>query len=190
MHASRKLLSLTAAGLYLAVAAACAYAAAAARGDGAPRRGRAIWLTIAGLFVILAASRMLNAEERARDVMRAWLNAGIGYESRRTVQAPIAAAVLGLGGAAGIALLLGYGRARSGSRAERAIVWATRAAAAMIVLVALRLISFHPVDAILYRPLRLNRVFDIGLTAVVGLAALAYVRDGRTQAPGRRGRNG
>lgn len=181
------MLGLTAAGLYLAVTAACVFAALATRGEGAPRRARAIWLSIAGLFVILAASRLLNAEERARDMMRAWLNAGVGYESRRSVQGPIAAAVLAASGGAGIALLLGFRRARPDARA---LVWAMRAAAAMIVLVALRLISFHPVDAILYRPLRLNWLLDIGLTGVVGLAALAYVRGGRAEARGRRDRNG
>jgi len=184
------LLSLTATGLYLAVGAVCLYAAVSTGREGASRPGRAIWLAIAALFVILAASRMLNAEDRVRDLMRVWLNAGIGYEARRTIQGPIAATVLALSGLAGIALLLGFRPTRSGARVERALLWATRASAAMLVLVALRLISFHPVDAILYQPLRLNWVFDIGLTALVGIAALAHAHPWRIREVGRRSRHG
>ena len=173
------MLSLTAAGMYLGVGAACLYAATFTGGEGPSRPARAIWLAIGGLFVILAASRIFSAEDRVRDLMRAWLNAGVGYQARRTIQGPIAAAVLAASGVAGIALLLGFRWVRAGARAERALIWATRASAAMMVLVALRLISFHPVDAILYQPLRLNWVFDIGLTAVVGIAALTYAHPRR-----------
>ena len=46
----------------------------------------------------------------------------------------------------------------------------------MIGLVALRLVSFHATDALLYAPLRLNWVLDIGLTLIVAGSAWAFIR--------------
>ena len=58
-----------------------------------------------------------------------------------------------------------------GKPRERALATAHLAAAAMLGLIAIRLISFHPVDSLLYGGMRLNWWIDIGLSLLVGGAA-------------------
>ena len=169
------MLSQIAAALYLVVTALCLAAAGAAHKTGPQRRLGPIWIGIALLFVVLAASRLLDAENHLHAGLRLWLAGEGEYGARRSVQAPLAAIVLGIGGLSAIAIILRSPGRRS-SVAERAVRWASRSAAAMVGLVALRVVSFHATDALLYKPLRLNWIIDLGLTLIVAVCAWRYCR--------------
>lgn len=160
--------------LYLAVAATCLVAALGARSRPDGLRDSALWLGIAAMFVLLAASRGLGLENWVQETLRSLLQRQGEYGSRRAIQGPIAAAVLAAGGIGVIVLMLRSQPARLSRRAT-CLRGAMRAAAAMLGLVALRIVSFHPTDALLYEA-KLNWVLDIGLSLAVGGAALIYSR--------------
>lgn len=173
------MLSLTAAALYLIAAALCCGAAHTAGKSDRRRRNRAIWVAIAGLFVLLAASRVFDLENAVRAALRMRLAQEGEYGMRKSIQAPLAAALLAVGGLAGIALLLGL-RPAAPDRAARAVTLAARCAVIMIGLVALRLVSLHATDALLYKPVHLNWLIDIGTTLAIAVCAWIY---GRTAQP-------
>lgn len=144
------------------------------------RRNGSIWIAIAVLFGLLAVSRVTDFENSLRAALRMWLAAEGEYDVRRTIQAPLAAALLIGGGLAGLALAMGLRPAGSG-RANRALAWATRSAVVMLGLVALRLVSLHATDALLYKPVHLNWLIDIGATLVVAGCAWIYCDRSRRQ---------
>jgi len=53
---------------------------------------------------------------------------------------------------------------------------AVLAACAMLFLMALRAISLHPIDALLYGPLKLNWIVDLGASFLVLGSAIHYTR--------------
>jgi hypothetical protein len=160
---------------YLATAMACGGAAlSAAR----PPRGvnhAMAWAGIAALFLALAAIRATDADSLAGAAMRALLTSEGDYGARQKIQAPFASTVILVGFAfvaAGVyyrpALLRRYGR-----RLFRALA----ASAAMIGLVALRAVSLHATDAMLYAgPVHPNWIVDLGLTAAVAINAWQTLR--------------
>ena len=64
----------------------------------------------------------------------------------------------------------------TGSRLCMAVAVATFAALAMLLLLALRIVSLNAVDAVLFGPLKVNWITDIGASVFVIAAALYYVR--------------
>ena len=162
--------------LYAAVAIMCLLAA---RDTGRFPRTRAVWIAIALLFVFLATSRAMALEDSLRHAMRLWLQGAGEYGDRRSLQAPIAAALIGLGGLAMLAVLIRRPPAQPDAVGRRTR-WASYAAAAMIGLVGLRLISLHAVDALLYGPLRLNWLIDIGASLLVATCAWTSLNDARS----------
>lgn len=174
------LFSLVAGFAYLLVVGACLAAQNAARNSSRPRGERLAWLLIAVLFVLLAVSRWLNIEARLHDFVREAMRSDGLYDGRREVQAPLAAAAVVA--VAGLVWLLASSRPHKGEdRLVRRSNLARIGAAAMIGLVGLRLISFHNLDAILYR-LRLNWFADMGATALVAVCAVSYVAVARSGA--------
>lgn len=133
-----------------------------------------VWVTIGLLFVALATLRGLGLEDQWQDAMRASLRAEGTYAERRDLQRPIAAVLIALAGAIAFFIVYrGFSRVR-GRRNVAALVAAT-SAFSMVALVTLRLVSLHPVDALLYGPFKINWLVDIGSSLVVLGAAGYYV---------------
>lgn len=173
-------LSLIAAAGYGVVTIACLGAAWSVRWDH-PDSPRTIgWILIGAFFALLLVARLLSLEEILRDDLREWLRARGGYEGRRTIQLPLAVSVAMAGMAA---LAWSYRRwKRLRGRRDKAFLVAQAGAAAMLVLILLRTISFSAFDKLLYGPLKLNWVGDIGAALLVLGAALFYIRVARDPA--------
>lgn len=181
-------LSLVAASVYALVVFACGIAGLTATQHAQQKWHRIAWLLLFLLFVVLIALRVFGLEDWLRDSMRAAARASDNYGERRRIQRPVVAAVITLAAGSGFAWL--YLLAKNGrGRRNIAAMLALAAGAAMVGLVALRIISLHFVDALLYGPLKLNWVGDLSLTAIIGGAALYYVgivRTGRKKSGPRR----
>lgn len=165
------------------VVLACIVAAHSARLFSPARAHAAMWIAIAVFFALLAAARLANLEELWRDELRDWLRASGSYENRRTFQAPLTVG-LALLAVAGLTWLLMKWR-KAERRRTKALIVAAFGVAAMTSLVALRSVSLHAFDAMLYGPLKLNWVGDIGSALLVLGAAVYYVRVTRQNAPPR-----
>ncbi len=168
------LFSLAAVSLYLLVM----LAALTAAGSAMQRRQQPwhwqVWVAIALFFVVLAVIRALGLEHQWQDELRTTMRADGVYGERRDVQRPLAALLIAV--TALIAFLFAYrGVGRVRGRRNVAVVAAAMSAFVMIGLVALRLVSLHPVDALLYGPIKLNWILDIGSSIVVLVAAVWYV---------------
>lgn len=168
-------LSLMAAGLYVFVFLLAGLSAMTATGPKQSSWHLRGWLGVAILFAALIAMRLLDLENFVRDELRAMLIDGASYGARRDYQRLIVASILALASLLGFSLLYGAARGRRGRR-DIAVMVAIAASMGMIVLMAFRLISLHATDALLYGPLKLNWVGDIGLSLAVAAAALYYIR--------------
>lgn len=168
-------LNAAAAVVYVIVAAAALVASALAKGRDRAGADWVRWLVIAGFFALLAASRLYGIEEGLRQSLRLALLDEGSYDLRREYQRPLAAAVVVVGAAAGFALAY---RIVTGPRGRRAmtIAVAKLATAAMAVLIGLRVVSLHMVDAVLYGPPKLNWLIDMGSSLAVLGAAVVFCR--------------
>ena len=175
MPPSPSMLSLAAAGVYLIVVLACIVAATASARTHQPATHWRGWLLLAVLFGVLIALRLTNAEELVRATVRASLRASGEYGERRSMQAPVVAALLAMLGISAFGL---FYRATRGLRGRRNVVRlvASVAGAVMVALLVVRMASLHILDQLLYGPLKLNWVLDIGACLVVAGAAFQYVK--------------
>lgn len=176
--------SMAAAGLYALVMLACAAAAIAARSNGQRAAHVGGWMAVAGLFALLVWLRVGAVEDIVRDHLREVLKANGEYEHRRALQLPLV-----VGAIIGAAFLFAWPvRAwhTARGRRDRAIAAALLGAAVMVVLVALRTISFSPLDSLLYGPVKLNWVADIGAACLILGAAVYYARVVRQAPPSTR----
>lgn len=140
---------------------------------------------IAALFSILVASRLFNIEETLRADLRSWLRSADMIDNRRVVQGWIIAACIA--GFAGLGLLATYWTKRQISgRRNIAVAIAAGGSGIMVVTIALRTISLHAMDRLLYGPLKLNWVGDIGASVAVLCAAAYYIWLIRQMATARR----
>ena len=159
--------SLAACLAYVMTAAISLMAAFAARA----RRQRAAahhWIFVGTIFVALAGWRLANGEVLVQAHSRFWAQAHGWYDERHDWQAPITLAALLAVGAVLVAAVRWAGTRPSARALCVAIV--------MILFAALRVISLHAVDEVLYRavgPFHLNYVIDLGLTGVAAALALA-----------------
>ena len=175
MSTGPSMLSLVASSLYALVFLGCLVAAiAASRSRQAPGH-RWMWLALALFFAGLAALRMLEIEDMVRDAMRQSMRDEGVYSERRSVQRPIVASLVVLVGAGGSLLLYRWGLGLRGRR-NVARLAAVLAACAMLFLMALRLISLHAIDVLLYGPLKLNWIVDLGASFLVLGSAIHYTR--------------
>lgn len=174
-YAAPSLFSLIAAALYMLVLAACMTAAITAGRRRQPPRHWQTWGALACGFMLLAILRISGLEDAIRDLFRDLLRAEGVYADRRSLQRPLAAGLLGV-----VSLLLVWGLVRqwhhARGRRNLAIVAATAGFATMIMLLGMRIISLHQLDRLLYGPLKLNWITDLGASIAVLGAALIYVR--------------
>lgn len=175
MPFSQSILNLFASGLYGCVLFACLAAAVTARGSRQLPGHIRTWVLLALFFAALIPLRLLEVEEAVRDTLRAAMRAEGSYRERRDIQGPIVAAIILLAGCGSLALLYRTMRIVRGRRNVARVV-ALVAALTMLLLMALRMISLHAVDALLYGPVKLNWVVDLGTSLTVLGAAVYYVR--------------
>lgn len=168
-------LSLVAAALYLLVAGVAVLAALRARSLRQAGWHALVWMLVAGLFFALSAMRYLAAEEILRSDFRALLYAEGAYDDRRRLQGPVIAVLIG-GGAVVAAVWFGRLIRVARGRRDLAAITALGCGLGMIMLVALRLVSLHSLDLLLYGPFKINWLADIGLTGLTLASALVYLR--------------
>ncbi|MCU0949217.1 MAG: hypothetical protein MUF47_13375 [Porphyrobacter sp.] len=183
--AAPSIFSVSAAGLYGLVMLACVLATAIAARYRQPPHHARIWAVLAAVFLLLAVTRMTGFEEHLRSLLRDELRVVGSYNDRRSLQRPLAVAVIMLfSTAVGWSLVFRWRLAR-GQR-DRAVLVALGAAVVMLALVMMRIVSLHQIDKLLYGPLKLNWVTDLGTSAAVLGAALYYARLVRLRSAGRR----
>lgn len=168
-------LSLAAAGVYILVTATLVVAASTASSTGQKPAHRIAWLGLALVFATFVFLRLLNLEEAMRAELRQVLIADRMYDHRRDIQRPIAAAAIALFGVAGIVGAYVLSGLRE-SRRDLAVGIGVAAGIGLIGLAALRILSLHAIDVLLYGPLKLNWFADLGLAMVAGIAAMSYRR--------------
>lgn len=168
-------LSLVASALYLLVAIGAAFAAARSRRSARPPWHVRGWAVLAVFFLVLVAIRTGGIEDLIRDSLREALRANAMYGHRREFQRPLVGGLLVMSFLATFWLIRNLARWVR-ERASFALILALGGALGMMVLIMLRLISLHAVDALLYGQPKLNWFGDIGLSCLVGGAALWYAR--------------
>ncbi|WP_120077449.1 hypothetical protein [Aurantiacibacter odishensis] len=173
-------------GLYLLTAALCCIAAYCARKTLSPQHRSLRWGIVSAAFIALAAIRFFAVEEIVRRSLRQALRQSQLYADRAEVQGPLLVA-------AAIALfIMGMAAWHHISRThgpQRYLAVAEMAALAFAPLFALRLLSLHSVDQLLYYgPVKGNWLIDAGLTLLVaGCALLALRTPDPRRKPGTRG---
>lgn len=119
--------------------------------------------------------RVTGAEEIIRGAFRQLLAMEGAYESRRSLQRPLAAVILiTMSAAVALGPLRQWHLARG--RRNVAVVVGLAGLATMVMLLGLRIVSLHQLDMLLYGPLKLNWIMDLGASLAVLGAALLYVR--------------
>lgn len=168
------MLSLVAAALYGAVVLSCLAALATALiKRQIPAHWRS-WGMLAVLFTVLAVLRVLNLEEIWRDELRDLLLATDSYDDRRGFQGIVVLVIAGLVGAAGFFWIFRKARGARGRR-NFTVIAAQAAGMAMAALIAVRIVSFSAIDRLLFGPLKLNWVMDIGASVLVAGCAAYYI---------------
>lgn len=162
---------------YLAVSVLAVRTALWSRRVGRPSATAAHWWTVAVLFAGLAAWRAAGGEALAQGFARDLVLDAGNYALRREWQAPLVA-LAALAGAACMAW------AFVAPRTDPNVYWSRLAAIGLLAYSAVRLVSLHSVDAILYAsvgPFHVNHFMDLGLTAVVGYFAIISIRPGKVR---------
>ena len=160
--------------LYGAVALLCLWAGGVCALRSSGRKQAAGWIAVAAWFALMIVLRLGDVEETARQALRLWFRSRDAYDDRQRLQLPLALATLI--GAALLAVIARRGwRASAGDTARKLLHIALVAAAGFLPLYALRIVSLHITDTLLYSgPVRLNWLADGGLTLLAGAAA--YIR--------------
>lgn len=168
-------LGLMACAIYLLVAVATTSGALLAHRHKQQRWHLYGWLALSGFFALLVVLRLVGFEDLLRDELRETLRASSTYGSRRDYQRPAAAGLLVMAALAASWWALRTLRLAKGRR-NICVLVGLFGGMAMVFLMALRLISLHLIDALLYGPLKLNWIGDIGLSLLVAWAAVYYQR--------------
>ncbi len=162
--------------VYIGISLLCALAALTAGASGGSRRHALAWLLCSAAFIGMAVLRLLGAEDRIRQALRALVLAEGSYDDRAALQVPLVALIL-----AGMILLVFVARrvwrSKPRGNSDRLLGVALLSVAAFNPLYAVRMISWHGTDRILYSgSIRLNWILDLGLCAAVAGAAILYLR--------------
>ena len=174
MPDSPSMLSIVAAVLYGFVVAACLAAAAQSHAHHQQPWHAKTWGVIALLFAALIVSRLLNIEEIVRADLRDWLRTEDMLDGRRVWQRWLIAGAIFIVASAGLfAAYRIIGRVTG--RRNISVAIAAGCSGIMLCVIALRLISLHAMDRLLYGPLKLNWVGDIGTSAAIIVVAAYYV---------------
>jgi hypothetical protein len=174
--------SVIAAVLYLMVAAAAI--SALIRSSHQIAWHKAAWIAVAALFVGLALIRVFAVEELARSFLRGVLQNEGAYENRRAVQGPLFAVVFATAAVILAGAVYFVANTVRGGR-NVAVITAIGCAAGMMFLMVLRILSLHSVDEVLYGPLKLNWVGDIGMSLAALGCAIRYATIVKAAPPGK-----
>jgi hypothetical protein len=169
------MLSLIAAAFYGAVVASCLLAMAAAVARRQIRWHVVGWSALALLFTVLAAMRVFAIEELLREELRLLLRAEGAYDNRRDLQGPVFAALFLTAAMIGGFWTFHISRTIRGRRNIAALV-AIASGCTLLFLLMLRIVSLHSVDQLLYGPLKLNWIIDLGASAIVLASGVFYWR--------------
>ncbi len=156
------------------LAAMLSFAAARQSSRGASRREWPLvgfWLMAGAALVLLALSREVDLAARGADIGRNLFRTEGWYPDRRPFQE---AAVLGILACAGVVSLCGSFLLLSGRRKQ--ILPGFVALVCLATFLAVRAISLHDIDAVLYRhsisQVRVNALAELAVTLLIALAAL------------------
>lgn len=132
-------------------------------------------MLVALLFVVLILLRAFDVEVAVREGLRDLARERALYGERRTWQGPMAA--LAILCAAGVFWYALRSWSRIESRTRLYTLVASLAALGYFPLYALRIISLHFTDRLLYAgPLRLNWLVDVGLALLIVTASVLFMR--------------
>lgn len=172
--------SLIATGAYGLVMLAAAAAVRAGQRTGQPGAEVRSWMLVIACFAVFAALRLGAVEDVVRQFLRDVMLAQGSYEERRDLQRMLLAGLVAVGSPALFAMGF-YLFRRSRRPRALAVSAALCACAAMVVLIVMRTVSYHGLDALLFGPLKLAWVGDVGISAAVAAAAVFYVRRSRSR---------
>jgi len=168
-------LDLAAVTFYTVVTVFCGWALWTAQPLREPKWHRIAWFALAILFAVMAGSRILGVEEMIRDTLRTAMREEGRYADRRQIQAVVVSTAI-----LSIAAVAAFWAWRTGrhlrGRRNQTIIVAMAAGASLVVLMSLRIVSLHAIDRLLYGPIKLNWVADVGASLVVAIAAIVYVK--------------
>ena len=167
------MLSLIAAAFYGVVVFGCLLALAAALARRQIRWHVAAWTALALLFAVLAVMRIFAIEEWLREELRLLLRFEGAYDERRAVQGPVFAILFVSAAAIGGYWTYHVSRSIRGRRNIAAMI-AIASGCTLVFLMMLRIVSLHSVDALLYGPLKLNWIIDLGTSAAVLTSSVLY----------------
>lgn len=173
MSVGPSLLSLTAATLYAVVTLTCIIAGLAALRRHQTAWHLRCWLAIAMLFAVFAVLRLVDFEDLFRDQMRDMLRSSGSYSDRRKMQGPVLVVVLFVV-AVTAGLVLRWLAPLAKGRRNLAVLASAGATSAVMLLLALRLLSYGPLDRILYGPLKPHWIIDLGSASSVLVCAIFY----------------
>lgn len=169
------MLSLIAAAFYGLVVFACLLAFAAAYARRQVRWHLLGWTALAMLFSVLAAIRVFAIEDLLREELRLLLRAEGTYEDRRALQGLVFAALFIAAATIGGFWTFRIARNIRGRRNIAAMI-AVASGATLVFLLMLRIVSLHSVDQLLYGPLKLNWIIDLGASTIVLASGVLYWR--------------
>lgn len=151
---------------YVGLALLCLRRLAGARSRGAEGRlASRGWLALAAMFAVLAAARSAGLQSRVTAIFRRWAVTEGWYLDRRRFQAwVVAAAVVG-----SMAAMVAVGAFALRRRSSRGLI-AFAPIAVLLGFLAVRLVSLHQVDHLIYR-----RVAGVEINAAVELALLGMI---------------
>jgi hypothetical protein len=133
------------------------------------------WAALALLFTLLAVMRVFAVEDLLREELRLVLRAEGSYDNRRVFQGPVFAALIIAAAAIG-GFWTYYASRTIRGRRNIAAMAAIASGCALLFLLVLRLVSLHSVDQLLYGPLKLNWIIDLGSSAIVLASGYLYWR--------------
>lgn len=166
-------LSLVAAAFYGVVVVAAIFAGRTAQAyRQQPWQARS-WVLVAIFFILLAVWRFFDLEDVVRSDLREWLRAEGLLEGRGSFQGVLIAVALAAFAAISLYAAFWVSRLRLGRR-HMAVFIALACCVALLMLLALRLVSLHAVDQLLFGRLKLNWFGDLGASGGVLLAAVYY----------------
>lgn len=169
------MLSLITAAFYCLVAFACLLTMASASFRRQSHWHVHSWSALALLFAVLAAMRVFAIEDLLREELRLVLQAEGLYEDRRVLQGPVFAALFITSAAIGGLWTFHVSRTIRGRRNIAAMI-AIASGCTLVFLLTLRILSLHSVDQLLYGPLKLNWIIDLGASATVLASGFIYWR--------------
>ncbi len=134
------------------------------------------WLALGVFFLLLAGLRLFGLEDLIRDVGRDLLRVQGAYGTRRMIQTFFVVGGMTVA-MAGVAWAYRSHFFQAASRLQLLLKIAQMASLVMLTLVAVRLVSLHSIDTLLYGPLKLNWFVDLGCALAVGVCAILSMRE-------------